>query len=57
MKKRVKKGFSNPTRRDQEVDFPSISKKKVMPRRREKLKIEKLRDYDLENIEEEYYED
>ena len=57
MKKRVKKGFSNPTRRDQEVDFPSISKKKVMPRKREKLKIDKLRDYDLEDIEEEYYED
>ncbi len=57
MKKRVKKGFSNPGRREQETDFPPIPKKKVMVRRKEKLKIDKLRNYDFEDIEEKYYKD
>ena len=57
MKKRVKKGFSNPGRGELETDFPPIPKKKVIARRREKLKINKLRDYDFEDIEEKYDKD
>jgi len=57
MKRRVKKGFSHLDSRRENLELPGRSKRKMVARRRERVKMNKLRVYDPEHLEEEDFED
>jgi len=57
MKKRIKKGSSYFERREPDADAISHLRKKLTTKKREKINFNKLRDYDLDEIEEEYDEE
>ncbi len=57
MKRRVKKGFSQLDSRRGDSELPGRSKRKIMARRRERVKMNELRVYAPEDLEEEDFED
>jgi hypothetical protein len=57
MKRRVKKGYSHLDSRKEDLELPGRSKRKIMARRRERVKMNKLRVYDPEDLEDEDFED
>ncbi len=57
MKKRIKKGSSYFERREPDADTISHLRRKLTTKKREKINFNKLRDYDLDEIEEEYDEE
>ena len=57
MKKRIKKGSSYFEKREPDADAIGRFRKREMARRKEKINFNKLRGYDIDEIEEEYDEE
>ena len=57
MKKRIKKGSSYFEKREPDADALGRFRKREIARKKEKVNFNKFRDYDLDEIEEEYDEE